>query len=139
MRISRDGYEDGEATGEVNGNFDAPLHRIVRIAAGAPAYTSQLAPNDVDLDVGGGARCQPCRVIRVTSSSPSPAEVTVGWGTGAVPLSIWVDGQVFGPSPGSSEVKAGITLGSGETRIIVGRPEATQPSNYIPFSVTVRQ
>jgi hypothetical protein len=138
LRISKDGYEDGETTGVPNGFFDAPIHRIVRLAAGAPAYSSRLAPNDVDLDVGGGARCQPCRLIRVTSPSPGAAEVTLSW-SGQVPLRIWVDGQAFEPTAGATEIKAGITVGSGETLVIVGRPEAPQPPNYISFSVVVRQ
>ena len=138
LRISKDGYEDGETSGVPNGFFDAPIQRVVRLATGAPAYSSRLAPNDVDLDVGGGARCQPCRLIRVTSPSPGAAEVTLSW-SGPVPLRIWVDGQAFEPAAGATAITAGIAVGSGDTRIIVGRPEAPQPPDYIPFTVVVRQ
>ena len=137
LRISKDGYENSEITG-VSGFFDAPLQRVVRLAAGAPAYSAQLAPNDMDLDVGGGARCQPCRLIRVTSPSPGPAEVTLRW-SGQVSLRIWVDGRAFEPAAGTTEVTAGISIGSGDALVIVGRPETTAPANYIPFTLVVRQ
>jgi hypothetical protein len=137
LRITKLGFEDSETEQEPDGYFDAPLQRVVALAAGAATYSSRLAPNDVTHDVGGGASCQPCRMIRVTSASPGIVSVTLQW-SGVETLQIWVDGHAFGAEPGNREVSANVNVGAGDTLVYVGRPRSATGSDYIPFSVVVR-
>jgi hypothetical protein len=137
LRVTKEGYEDAETDGVQNTLFDAPLQRVIRIAAGSPEYGSQLAPNDMDLAVGAGARCQPCRLIRVTGESGA-AQVSMQW-SGPEMLQIWVNGRAFEPTAGTREVIADINVGTGETLVFVGRPWQATIGDYIHFTLVVRQ
>lgn len=137
LRVTKEGYEDAESEAVQNAFFDVPLQRVVRIAAGSPQYSSQLAPNDMDLAIVGNTRCQPCRLIRVTGT-PGPAQVTLRWG-GSETLRIWVNGEAFEAPAGTREVTAGINLGGGETLVFVGRPSQATAGDYITFNVVVLQ
>lgn len=137
LRITKLGFEDSETEQELDAYFDAPLQRVVALAAGAAAYSSRLAPNDVTHDVGGGASCQPCRLIRVTSASPGIFSVTLRW-SGPETLQIWVDGHAVAAEPGNREISANVNVGAGDTLVYVGRPRSATGSDYIPFNVVVR-
>ena len=136
MRVTAPGFEDSEFDATPNEYIDAPIQRIVHLSM-AGDYTSQLAPNDVELDVGGGMFCQPCRLIRVTSGTPGPARVSLRW-SGSATLQIWINGQSFEPAAGSREVTADVNLGGGDTLVIVGRKRAPSIEDYITFTVAVR-
>jgi hypothetical protein len=138
LRVTKDGYEDAEVDAVRNAFFDVPVQRVVRIAAGAAAYSAQLAPNDMDLAVGGDTYCQPCRLIRITSTTPGRAQVTLTW-TGPATLQIWSGGRAFEADGGTREVTADVDVGTGDTLVVIGRPRQPSVSDYIAFTVVVRQ
>jgi hypothetical protein len=114
------------------------VQRVVRIAAGSAAYSAQLAPNDMDLAVGGDAYCQPCRLIRISSTTPGRAQVTLTW-TGPATLQIWSGGRALEAAAGTREVTADVDVGTGDTLVVIGRPRQPSVSDYIAFTVVVRQ
>jgi hypothetical protein len=132
--FTKEGYEEVEADIVPDEFSDTPMQRVVRLAAGSPAYTSRLAPNDVEYLVGGSTRCQPCRLIRITGASGSTIQVKLTW-TGPAPVQVWADGQVFEPGATPREVVADVRVTGGEARVFVGRVRTASPQDYISFSL----
>jgi hypothetical protein len=138
LRVTGSGFEDSETEQMPNEYLDVAIQRIVHLGAGSNAYSSELAPNDVTHNVGGGTFCQPCRLIRVTSGTPGPGQVTLRW-TGPATLQIWINGRAFQAADGGREITADVNLGGGDTMVFVGRRSDLTIEDYIPFSVAVRQ
>lgn len=126
-------YEAVEAELTPNEDGDVPLQRIVRIEAGA-SVSPTLAPNDVDYLVSAGTHCQPCRLIRVTSTTAGTLQVRVTWTTAQV-LNVWVNGQAFLASAGVREVVADVPAGVGEVVVYVGKTPAPI-GDYVGFTMS---
>jgi hypothetical protein len=137
MRFSatKDGFEP--ATGEVTpGEFFAlALQRVVRLAAAGPAYTGNLAPNDVEYVIDGTS-CQPCRLIRITNANGGSVSVTLRW-TSAVDLHVWSDGRRIDRSGDAREIVANIEVRGGESVIYIGKSKPESVEDYVAFSLTL--
>ena len=137
LRVTKTGYEDSDAEATANEFLDIPLQRPVHVQAGAAAYSSRLAPNDVEHRADAATLCQPCRLIRVTTATPGPASITLRW-TGSPTLQVWVNGRSFQAASGDREITADAELGIGDTIVFIGRLRSDTIENYIPFNVVVR-
>jgi hypothetical protein len=135
FRVTRTAFEDAdvEATRDLYG--DIPLQRVVHVAAGEGTYSGRLAPNDMDYVVDGATRCQPCRMIRVTSTAADVLRIRLTW-TGAAPMAVWVGGQMFTPGDTPREVIADVPVTAGEIRIFVGTIRSDSGQDYISFVVS---
>jgi hypothetical protein len=132
---ARENYEDAEAQGIPGEIVDIPMQRVLRLAGGAPVYTSTLAPNDLDYVIAG-THCQPCRMIRVSSPSGGAVKVTLTWTT-AVDLHIWTEERRIDPNGPAREVSADIQVGSGESVIFIGQIRPGSVGDYVPFNLSV--
>lgn len=134
LTFSKDGFETVEAEGTEGAFLDVPMQFVVRIAPGS-SYTSRLAPNDVEYEVGGSTLCQPCRMIRITGAGT--VRLRLSWST-AETLQIWHAGQSYAPTAGPPrEVVADIPVTADETQVHVGTEKPPVPGDYITFTLTV--
>jgi hypothetical protein len=132
---ARENYENAEAQGIPGEIVDIPMQRVVRLAGGAPVYTSTLAPNDLDYVIAG-IHCQPCRMIRVSGPSGGAVKVTLTW-TSAVDLHIWTGERRIDANGPAREVSAEIQVGSGESVIFIGQIRPSSVGDYVPFNLNV--
>lgn len=132
---ARENYENAEAQAIPGETVDIPMQRVVRLAGGAPVYTSTLAPNDLDYVIAG-THCQPCRMIRVSSPSGGVVTVRLTW-TSAVDLHIWTEERRIDPNGPAREVSAEIQVGSGESVIFIGQIRPSSVGDYVPFNLNV--
>ena len=140
--VTKAGYEPVEFDATPDVWADVPVQRVVRIAAGSAGVSGRLAPNDMDYVMSDGTHCQPCRLIRVTSTAPGMARVQLTWTDPDWDVNIWVNGQMF-PGTGSlREVVADVLVGAGEVLMYVGKigsGERSGGSNgvHVPFTLSV--
>jgi IPT/TIG domain-containing protein len=130
---ARENYENAEAEGIPGDIVDIAMQRVIRLAGGAPFYTSTLAPNDLDYVIAG-THCQPCRMIRVSSPSGGAVKVTLTW-TRAVDLHIWTEERRIDANGSAREVSAEIPVGSGESVIFIGQVRPSSVGDYVPFNL----
>ena len=136
LSFTRDGFEPVEIRATRNGSDDVPMQRILRIAAGGAAVTGSIAPNDTAHDVGGGAQCQPCRLIRITGGGTLTVRLT--WTAPSRVLSMWVNGIRITANAGTQELTTSIA-GGGEVIIYVGSTDTLGFSEHIPFVISATQ
>jgi hypothetical protein len=117
--------------------LDAPLQRTVRLNSGLSRSDLQIAPNDVAYTIGGDV-CNPCKLIRVNSSSPT-VTLRLAWtGASAGALKLWANGT-RNSTAGSSITVTAPTAGS-QSLVYVGWYPAAQPNTqfqYAFFSLSV--
>lgn len=132
---TKENYESNEGDLTPEDFFDIPMQRVVRLDADAhqPAYSSRLAPNDMDYLIDG-THCQPCRLIRITSTTGRPAQLTLTWTT-SVDLHLWIDGRRRDPSGLQREIAADIPTGSGEVVIYIGKVRPASVEDYVSFTL----
>ncbi|HET9372663.1 MAG TPA: IPT/TIG domain-containing protein [Vicinamibacterales bacterium] len=135
LSLTLDGFEPREMNGTRNGFDDVPMQRILRANAGGPAVASELARNDSSYDVGGGAQCQPCRLIRITGAGSMAVRLT--WTAPTRVLSLWVNGTRITGADGSQELVTTIT-GNGEAVVYVGSTEQLGFSEHVRFTISVQ-
>ena len=137
LAVSKDGFEPVELVAPPDSGVDVPLQRVVRIEAGSAPQSRMLAPNDVEYEPAPGTRCQPCRLIRITSDSPDTVLVRLTWST-TVDLHVWVNGQMFAAgSPSVRVVEASVPVMNGETIIYVGAVAGPSFVGHQAYVVTV--
>ena len=140
-RISfwKEGYE-GVTTDVVPDAFtDMPLQRVVHAVAGGAPVIGRLAPNDVEYAASGSTRCQPCRLIRVTSPAAGNVQLKLTWVDPSILLNVWVNGRIFSSEADQREVIAAFAAGPTELLVYVGRTkgERVEFQDYVPFTVTI--
>jgi hypothetical protein len=110
------------------------MQRVVRIAAGA-SVSPTLAPNDVEYHVTPTTECQPCRLIRVTSTTNGMVQAKLTWSDVRSTLHAWVNGQMFPGDPNVREVIVDVPMAGGEIVLYVGKI-AGLASDYVPFTLS---
>ena len=135
LTFTKSGYEDAQFETSQDTYDGWPLQQVVRIDAGA-SVTQRLAPHDVDYVVTGSTHCQPCRLIRVTSTTAGTLHLRVTWTDQASALNIWVNGQVFPGSSTTREIAADVPVGVGELLVYVGKLQPSALGNYVPFTLS---
>jgi hypothetical protein len=135
LSATKSGYEDVEADFGDATAVDIPMQRVVRVEAGAPQYSSSLAPNDLEYVIGGTV-CQPCRMIRIASPTSGTVNVTLRWTSAAI-LHLWTDGRMVDADGAAHEIVIPIQIGSGDAVIFVG-VVGTNPAGYVPLTVSVQ-
>ena len=78
LGITKAEYEPRELDATSSTDVDAPIQRIVRLTAGDSIEPAPLAPNDLSYDVDG-ARCEPCRMIRVIVPTTGDMQLVLTW------------------------------------------------------------
>ncbi|MGE5836012.1 MAG: IPT/TIG domain-containing protein [Acidobacteriota bacterium] len=132
LSLTLSGFEPVEIRATRNGFDDVPMQRILRIDADGPAVTSRIAPNDLAYDVGAGARCEPCRLIRINGSGSLTVLLT--WTAPSRVLSIWLNGARITPNAGAQALDVPV-VGSGEAILYVGSTVSLGNQEHIPFSI----
>lgn len=130
-------YEEVELDVTPDKFSDTPMQRIIRMTAGGAPLSARLAPNDMDYLIGGSTRCQPCRLIRITSPTPGVAQVRLTWTFTSTALNLWVNGRVFLGDATTREVIADVPLGAAEVVMFVGRISPGGHRDYVPFTFSV--
>ena len=137
LAVSKDGFEPVELVAVPDSGVNVPLQRVVRIEAGSAPQSRTLAPNDVEYEPAPGTRCQPCRLIRITSDTPDTVLVRLTWSS-AVDLHVWVNGQMFAAASRSVRVvEASVPVMNGETIIYVGAVAGPSFVGHQAYVVTV--
>ena len=134
FRVTRPEFEDTEVEVARDVFGDLPLQRVVHVAAGGQTYSGRLAPNDMDYVVDGATHCQPCRMIRVTSTAAGIVRIRLTW-TGSAAMAVWMGGQMVTPGGTPREVIADVPVTGGEARIYVGTIRSGTGEDYISFAV----
>lgn len=134
FRVDKDGFESITFTAKPNGYDDVGLQRVIRISAGSSVDVN-LAPHDMEYATGDGARCYPCRLIRIVSAESGRLQLHVAWKETHATLNIWAGGQFFaGSSVGPAEAAADVPFGPGELIVYVGMKAPVE--YYAPFTMT---
>ena len=94
LTIEKAGYERATLEAKPGVFTDAPMQRVIRIAAGGSVEVG-LAPHDVSYEPAAGARCYPCRMIRVLASQAGRLRVKASWTEPRARLYFWVAGRIF--------------------------------------------
>jgi len=138
LLITKDGYEDIALEATPDGEDDVPLQRVVRVPVGS-AVTQRLEWDDVDYLVNPSTHCQPCRLIRVTSTTPGTLHVLVNRTQANFVLNVWVNGQGFAGSSGVLETTANVPIGAGELVLYVGMNgdgNGMSEGDRVPFTLS---
>jgi len=96
----------------------------------------------MDYLVGSGTHCQPCRLIRVTSTTSGMLHMRVTWADPSSVLNVWVNGQAFLAGSGAREVVVDVPIGGGEVVFYVGKIGSTAahgdggPGSSVPYTIT---
>lgn len=130
-------YEEVELDVTPDKFSDTPMQRIIRMTAGGAPLSARLAPNDMDYLVGGSTRCQPCRLIRITSPTPGAVQVRLTWTVTSTALNLWVNGRAFLGDAATREVIADVPLGAAEVVVFVGTISSGGQGEYLPFTFSV--
>jgi hypothetical protein len=94
LTLEKDGYERVTVEATPGVFADAPMQRVIRIAAG-DSVEVDLAPHDVSYELASGARCYPCRMIRIGMPQPGRLHVKASWTEPRAALYLWVTGRLF--------------------------------------------
>jgi len=135
LTYNKAGFEPAElvVTGPAtNGGGEVKVQEVYRIAAGATVQTT-IAPHDVEYNVSPSGPCANCRLIRVVNPSPGTLHLRLTWSPATAPLRLWVDGQVFGGTPGVP-LNVDVIVGAGELVLYTG--VGTDDLNYVSVTLT---
>jgi len=119
LRIEPDGYEPVEIDAPADGpSLDVKLQRIVRVTAGETAHpVTPLAFDDLEYTLTSGARCVPCRLIRI--DVPVAGTLHLRLTAGSMSLALWANGQQYLLAPGPFVVDVDVPASAGETLVYV--------------------
>jgi hypothetical protein len=134
LTFEKDGFENTAFTAKAEDFADISVQRVMRIAPGA-TVTTTLAPHDMDYTPVAGSRCYPCRMIRVAVPQTGAFQARLTWTEPKATLSLWINGQVFGGTEGSSELLADVSVVAGELLIYAGM--ATPKEVYVPLTLSI--
>jgi hypothetical protein len=98
FKVDETGFEPVEVEATKT-TVDIPVQHVVRLTAGETAKPNALAPNDLAYTVDG-KQCVDCRLIRVIVPQAGTVHVHVTWTNPGPNLSLFVEGQVVGSTPG---------------------------------------
>lgn len=136
LTFEKEGYERA-ALGAKPGIFtDAPMQRVIRIAAGGRVDVD-LAPHDAAHEIAGGVRCYPCKMIRIVSAEAGRLQVKATWMEPRATLTVWIRGRLFdGTAPAEQrQVLADVVVDApGELLVYVGLKDAAD--YHAPFTLT---
>jgi hypothetical protein len=122
LRFEKDAYESVEMDPILNQEIYLPMQRIVRVTAGDTVTPVPLVSNDMDYLIGPGARCFPCRLIRVVVPANGTLHLHLTWSQPQFALDLWAGGQQFLRSDSNSvEVDADVPVSAGELIVYTGR------------------
>ena len=136
LTFEKDGYERVVLEVKPGIYTDAPMQRVIRMAAGG-SVDVDLAPHDVSFEIAGGSRCYPCRMIRVINAGAGRLRIKASWLEPRAALTLWIDGRLFdGAAPAAPrEVAADVAVdGPGELVVYVGMKNAAD--FHAPFTLT---
>jgi hypothetical protein len=122
LRFEKDAYESVEMDPILNQKIYLPMQRIVRVTAGDTVTPVPLVSNDMDYLIGPGARCFPCRLIRVVVPANGTLHLRLTSSQPGFALDLWAGGQQFLRSDDKSvEVDADVPVSAGEVIVYTGR------------------
>jgi hypothetical protein len=134
LTFEKDGYERAALEAKPGTFTDAPIQRMIRIAAGGSVEVN-LAPHDVSYDLGDGLRCDPCKMIRVVTEPAGRLQVKASWSEPRAALNLWINGRFFEGAGGPLEVLGEAAIDApGEVLVYVGLKNAAD--YYAPFTLT---
>lgn len=119
LAFSKTDFEPVEIEATPDGVDDVPMQRVIRIDAGSAPQTLTLAPNDMAYQITSDTRCEPCKMIRITSGQDT-ARVRLTWNSATLDLHVWVNGQMFPGARAVRVVEADVAVVGGETLVYVG-------------------
>jgi hypothetical protein len=134
LTLERDGFESTAFTATAGDFADISVQRVMRVAPGG-AVTTTLAPHDMDYTPAAGNRCFPCRMIRVAVPQTGVFQARLTWTEPKATLSLWINGQLFGGTEGSTELLADVSVVAGELLIYAGM--ATPKEVYVPLTLSI--
>ena len=136
LSLTKASYEPLEFDAFPNLFLEPPMQRIILVNADSSTLTI-LAPNDMEYIVGAGAACQPCRLVRLMSSSAGTLRVRVSWDGDDAAVNVWASGRMFPGSNPAREVTADLTVAAGETILYIGRlPNMTRLFLHTKVSIS---
>jgi hypothetical protein len=135
LTFDKDGYERAALEMKPGIYSEAPMQRVIRIAAGGRVDVD-LAPHDASYEVAAGVRCYPCRLIRVANAPAGRLQLRASWIEPRAALTLWINGRRFeGTAPsGPLEVVADVAIDApGELLVYVGIRNAAD--YHAPFTL----
>ena len=136
LTLEKEGYERAILEAKPGVFTDAPMQRVIRIAAGG-SVDVPLAPHDVSYELAAGARCYPCRMIRVVAGQAGRLRVKASWTEPRARLYLWVAGRMFdaaAPAEPLAILAEVAVEAQGEVLVFVGMKNA---ADYrAPFTLT---
>jgi hypothetical protein len=134
LTFEKDGFESTAFTAKAGDFADVSLQRVMRVAPGG-TVTTTLAPHDMDYAPLAGSRCYPCRLIRVAVPQSGTLSVGLTWTEPKAILSLWINGQLFGGTEGSTALLADVPATAGELVIYAGM--ASPKEVYVPLTLSI--
>ena len=135
LAFTRADFEPVEVDAQPNIYFEVAMQRVYRLSA--DATTSQtLAPNDMEYTIAPGVVCEPCHLVRLTTSSAGKITIRISWTGNDAPINLWANDQTFLGSGTARETVAELTVGAGETLLYVGRRAPSSSFSHTAFSIT---
>ena len=115
---------------------DAPMQRVIRVNAGQSITGLQIAPNDMNYNVGAEL-CHPCKLIRVFSGGSTTLTIRLTWQGLPGALKLWANGTRN--SSTGSNITVNVPTGGGDKEIYVGWAPSTGQTGggYAFFAVSV--
>jgi hypothetical protein len=133
LTLEREGYERAALDARPGTFTDAPMQRVIRIAAGG-SVDVDIAPHDVAYDLGGGGRCYPCKMIRIVNAPAGRLRLKASWLEARAALDLWVNGRRFEGTSGM-EVLAEVAIDApGDVVVYVGVKHAAD--YHAPFTLS---
>lgn len=136
--FEKDGYERAALAAKPGIFIEAPLQRVIRIAAGGGVEVD-LAPHDASYEIAAGVTCYPCRVVRIANAQAGRLQVTASWMEPRAALTLWINGRLFEGTAlgGPPEIVADVAIEApGELLVYIGMKNAAD--YHAPFTLTTR-
>jgi hypothetical protein len=132
LRFEKQAYEGRDYDVTPNARVEVALQRMIRLTAGETVAPLPLTPHDLSYDVGSD-RCEPCRLVRIVTTTAGVLQLKLTWTEPTVALSVWANGRLFsGTFP---DVIAEVPVSAGEVVTYVGAVPPQTLTIYVPFSV----
>jgi hypothetical protein len=135
LRFEKAAYEGRDYEVTPNTYVEVPLQRMIRLTAGETFTPLPLTPHDLAYVVGK-SRCEPCRLIRVVTTTAGILQLKLTWNEPTVRLSVWANEQLFaGTFP---ELTVEVPATAGEVAMYVGAVPPQTLTFYLPFTLTTQ-
>jgi hypothetical protein len=133
LHFTMAGYETVDEAVATGTELDVPMQRVLALTPGG-TVSALLAPNDLSYEVRPGVYSQPCRRVRMTSSSAGTVDLHLAWSASGATLHLWVDGLEYAPSDvAAHELNLTLPVQPGEQLIYVTGKIGLQ---HVPWSLT---